>query len=200
MIKIRSVFFRNIIILVATVILLITCILNLINPTTRKINDWLYPLKYEDTVRKYAKIYHVEAALAQAVIKEESKFNERALSISGAIGLMQIMPDTGEWIAEQLDEDYGDLYEVDRNIRYGIWYLAELTAEFNGNRVLVLAAYNAGRGTVWDWIDEYGWNKDFNDIDAIPYTETRKYVKRVLKSCDKYRSIFNGREVRQHER
>ena len=193
MIKWRSKFFRNLILIAAMTILLITCIFNLITPTTRKIDDWLYPLMYEETVTKYAKTYKVEAALAQAVIREESRFNERALSRSGAIGLMQIMPETGEWIAEQLDEEYGDLYEVDRNIRYGVWYLSELTKEFGSNRVLALAAYNAGRGTVWDWIDEYGWHKDFDDIDAIPYTETRKYVKRVLESCEKYRTICNMR-------
>ena len=191
--KTRSVFFRNIILMAAVSIIVITGIMNLITPTTRKIDDWLYPLMYEETVTKYAKTYKVEAALAQAVIREESRFNERALSGSGAIGLMQIMPETGEWIAEQLNEDFGDLYEVDRNIRYGVWYLAELNNEFGGNRILVLSAYNAGRGTVWDWIDEYGWNKDFDDVEAIPYSETRDYVKRVLKSCDKYRTICNMR-------
>ena len=185
MIKRRGVYFRNIILIAAVSIILITGVLNLINPTTRKIDDWLYPLMYEETVTKYAKTYNVEAALAQAVIREESKTNERALSGSGAIGLMQIMPETGEWIAEQLNDDFGDLYEVDRNIRYGIWYLSELNNEFGGNRILALSAYNAGRGTVWDWIDEYGWNKDFDDIEAIPYTETRKYVKRVLEICEK---------------
>ena len=167
--------------------------MNLINPTTRKIDGWIYPLMYEDTIKKYATTYKVEAALAQAVIREESKFNERALSRSGAIGLMQIMPETGEWIAEQLNDEFGDLYEVDRNIRYGIWYLAELNNEFGGNRILTLSAYNAGRGTVWDWIDEYGWDKDFDDVEAIPYSETRDYVKRVLKSYDKYRTICNMR-------
>ena len=191
--KTRSVFFRNIILISAVSIIIITGVINLINPTTRKIDDWLYPQMYEDIVIKYAETYNVEAALAQAVIREESRFNERALSSSGAIGLMQIMPDTGKWIAEQLNDDFGDLYDVDRNIRYGIWYLAELSNEFGGNRILTLSAYNAGRGTVWDWIDEYGWNKDFDDIDAIPYTETRKYVKRVLKSYDKYRTICNMR-------
>ena len=171
--------------------MLVTGIMHLINPINRKIEDWRYPLKYVETVKKYAEAYDVEPALAQAVMREESKFNERALSRSGAVGLMQIMPETGDWIAEQLGEDEGDLYEVERNIRYGVWYLSELTAEFGGNRVLALSAYNAGRGTVWDWIDEYGWHRDFNDIDAIPYSETRSYVKRVLRSREKYQGIVN---------
>ena len=198
MIKRHSAEFKTIIIIAAVSIMLMTSSLNLINLTNRKIDDWLYPLKYEEEVSKYSKAYHVEAALARAVMREESKFNEQAVSSSGAIGLMQIMPDTGEWIAEQLNEDCGDLHETDRNIRYGIWYLSELTAEFGGNKILALAAYNAGRGTVWHWIEEYSWNKDFDDITAIPYGATRDYVKRVIKSCDKYKAIGEGGG--QHER
>lgn len=128
--------------------------------------------------------------MAEAVMREESKFNEKAISRTGAVGLMQIMPETGEWIAEQLDEIYGNLDEPDRNIRYGIWYLSELEKEFGGNKVLALAAYNAGRGTVWNWIEQNGWSKDFNEVDEIPYLETRNYVKRVLKSYGKYKSIY----------
>ena len=92
--KTRSVFFRNIILMTAVSSIVITGIMNLITPTTRKIDDWLYPLMYEETVKKYAKTYKVEAALAQAVIREESRFSERALSGSGAIGLMA----TGFWL------------------------------------------------------------------------------------------------------
>ena len=189
----RSADFKIIIMIVAAVsIMLITGGLNIMSLTNRKVDYWLYPLKYEEEVKKYSEAYHVDKSLAQAVIREESKFNEHALSSSGAIGLMQIMPETGEWIAEQLNEDYGDLYDTDRNIRYGIWYLSELTTEFGGNKVLALAAYNAGHGTVWHWIEEYGWNKDFDDINLIPYGETRDYVRRVIRSCEKYKAISGG--------
>ena len=156
-------------------------------------DSWIYPVKYEEEINKYSEKFSVEPALAIAVIREESKFNERAVSRSGAIGLMQIMPETGEWIAKQFNEDYGDLHEVDRNIRYGIWYIAELKSEFGSNKVLALAAYNAGRGTVWDWIEEYGWHKDFDNIGEIPYSETRDYVKRVLRSYEKYKKILKDK-------
>ena len=154
-----------------------------------KIDAWLYPVKYEEEIHKYCIKYNVETNLVQAVIREESKFNEKALSGSGAVGLMQIMPETGTWIAYQLNEEAGDLFEVERNIRYGTWYLAELTFEFGSNKVLALAAYNAGRGTVWDWIEEYAWDKDFDEVDKIPYPETRDYVKRVLRSYEKYKRL-----------
>jgi len=155
------------------------------------IDAWLYPVKYENEINKYCSTYNVETALVEAVIKEESKFKERALSKSGAIGLMQIMPETGDWISYTLHEKPGDLYEVDRNIRYGTWYLAELSNEFGDNKVLALAAYNAGRGTVWHWIEEYAWDKDFGEVNKIPYPETRDYVRRVLKSYEKYKELFN---------
>lgn len=158
---------------------------------SNNIDTWLYPIKYEKEINKYCATYNVERELVQAVIREESKFKEKALSDSGAMGLMQIMPETGDWISYTLHEKPGDLYEVDRNIRYGTWYLAELANEFGDNKVLALAAYNAGRGTVWNWIEEYAWDKDFDEIDKIPYSETRDYVKRVLKSYKKYKELLN---------
>ena len=158
---------------------------------TSKIDFWLYPVHYEQEVSKYAQMYNVDKSLAEAVMREESKFNENATSKSGAIGLMQIMPETGAWIAQQLNEDKDcNLYETERNIRYGIWYLSELTKEFGGNKVLALAAYNAGRGTVWDWIEDYEWDKDFDSVDEIPYEETREYVKRVMRSQIKYETLY----------
>jgi soluble lytic murein transglycosylase len=106
---------------------------------------------------------------------------------------MQLMPDTAEWIAGQIgDKSYSleNLHEPDRNIRYGTWYLAELQREFKGNDVLALAAYNAGRGNVRGWMEDYGWNDDFSDVQAIPYKETRAYVKQVLSLQGKYRKLY----------
>ena len=159
---------------------------------TYKIDGWLYPIKYEAEVEKYSTLYNVEKELVQAVMREESGFKEQATSKTGAVGLMQIMPETGEWIAEQLNDRNTDLYEVERNIRYGTWYLSELETEFGGNTVLALSAYNAGRGTVWDWIEEYSWDKDFDDVESIPYEETKAYVKRVLRSYKKYKELYGG--------
>ena len=173
-------------------IFLITLIAALMATISFNIESWLYPIKYEDQIEKYASEYNVEKELIISVMKVESRFNEHALSESGAIGLMQLMPETGEWIADHLDEEVGDLFEIDKNIKYGVWYLAFLTKEFGGNKVLALAAYNAGHAAVWDWIDDFGWSKDFDDVEAIPYPETRQYVKRVLKNYQKYKQIFNS--------
>ena len=142
---------------------------------------------------KYAEIYHVDSNLTAAVIKSESKFKHTALSHRGAVGLMQLMPETAEWIAGQIgDKSYNveSLHEPDRNIRYGTWYLAELQREFKGNDVLALAAYNAGRGNVKAWMDENNWSYSFHDIDAIPYKETRDYVRQVIGDRKKYRELY----------
>ena len=154
---------------------------------------YLYPFPYRDTVETYSDRYRVDPYLAIAVIKTESKFQDDVHSHRGAIGLMQLMPDTAEWIATQLEDpaySVEAIHEPERNIRYGIWYLSTLQHEFGGNDVLALAAYNAGRGNVQSWIREYGWPADFHDIDAIPYQETREYVRKVLLTERKYRSLY----------
>ncbi|MBQ9479852.1 MAG: lytic transglycosylase domain-containing protein [Selenomonadaceae bacterium] len=163
-----------------------------------------YPFHYRDTVEMYSAKYHVDKYLAIAVMKNESNFSSSAISRSGAVGLMQLMPETAGWIATQLeDEPLSDenfsfnvkrLYDPETNIRYGIWYLSTLEEEFDGNDVLALAAYNAGRGNVWHWVDEYGWGADFDDVDQIPFKETRDYVRRVLNCRLKYQLIYNREE------
>ena len=81
----------------------------------------------------------------------ESKFEPDAKSVHGALGVMQIMPETATWIAKQIEDDnfsINEMYNPEKNIKYGVWYLSSLNDEFYGNKVLMLAAYNAGRGNV----------------------------------------------------
>lgn len=159
-------------------------------PMTQKI---LYPFPYRDKVEENAARYRVDRFLAISVMKVESNFVEDATSKSGAVGLMQIMPETADWIATCLDEDppsIKKLHNSDTNIKYGIWYLAELEDEFFGNDVLALAAYNAGRGNVHHWMESNGWRKNFSDVDAIPFNETRNYVKKVLYCREKYVKLY----------
>jgi len=158
---------------------------------------FLYPFPYRSTVENYSARWHVDKFLAVAVIKVESDFREAASSQSGAVGLMQIMPETAAWIAFQLGEseeeiiaDLKKLREPETNIRYGTWYLAELEYEFGGNDVLALAAYNAGRGNVREWMRKNNWDENFSDVDKIPYAETRDYVKCVLHCREKYSALY----------
>ena len=165
-------------------------------PTVQK--KFLYPFPYRSTVENYSARWKVDKFLAIAVMKVESNFSEAAQSQSGAVGLMQIMPETAAWIAFQLGEkpeeivaDIKNLHDPETNIRYGTWYLAELESEFKDNDVLALAAYNAGRGNVHEWIEKNNWSENFSDIDKIPYAETRDYVKRVLLCREKYAKLYS---------
>ena len=160
-------------------------------PTAQK--KVLYPFPYRAEIEKHSRHYQVDKFLAVSVMKVESNFYENAHSASGAVGLMQLMPETANWIAYCLNEEpptFDEMHECERNIKYGIWYLAELEDEFKGNDILALAAYNAGRGNVQNWIQENGWGENFSDIEAIPYSETRNYVKRVLHCRDKYAELY----------
>lgn len=158
------------------------------------LRKFVYPLQYDYMVRQYSYEDGINPALVAAVILVESKFNEEAFSHRGASGLMQIMPETGEWIAEEMGLTGftpDQLTDVQTNIKMGTWYLAYLLKEYHGNKVLALAAYNAGRGHVDSWIEEYGWEKNFSEIEKIPFTETREYVKIVLLNEQQYKHLYS---------
>ncbi len=155
---------------------------------------YMFPYYYREIVRHDSNKYNVDEFLVAAVIKSESNFKNNAKSTPGAIGLMQLMPETAEWIADELqDNEYSEdaLNAPEKNIMYGSWYLARLMKEFHGNKILALAAYNAGRGNVEEWMEYYGWDYKFSDISAIPFKETEMYVKGVLRNEEKYRQLYD---------
>lgn len=154
---------------------------------------YFYPDDYQNTINFYANRYEVDRDLVAGVILAESKFQPEARSVYDARGLMQLMPETASWIARQIEDDdftVEKLYNPKVNIKYGTWYLAELQSEFGHNEILVLAAYNAGRGNVHEWIDKYHWTDDFQNYNEIPFPETREYVKRVLKNKQEYKRLY----------
>lgn len=154
---------------------------------------YLYPLPYKGAVVAAAQAYQVDPYLVYAVMRTESKFIANATSPKGARGLMQIMPETGVWIAEKMKMNAFDssmLYEPAVNISLGTWYMASLEEEFGGNTVLMLAAYNGGRGNVKQWKQQYGWSPDFNNTGQIPYKETREFVLKVLDAYGNYKRLY----------
>lgn len=160
--------------------------------------DWfqkkfVYPLPYEDVIYRYALENDLNPYLIAGVIKAESKFIPQARSPKGASGLMQLMPETAQWIAGQMeitDFKQADLNDPDTNIRLGSWYLASLEKEFHGNEVLMLAAYNGGRGNVRQWMRQNNWGMDFQDASQIPFRETREYVGKVLRNKKRYQELY----------
>ena len=144
-----------------------------------------YPVQY----RKQAALYHGDWRLVLSVIKAESNFNERATSAKGACGLMQILPDTAEFIAKKNQIEGYDLYDGQDNIRLGCLYLQYLEGRFC-NLKTVLAAYNAGEGTVSAWLKNEQYSLDGVTLIEIPYSETERYVKKIIKYYENYKRIY----------
>lgn len=154
------------------------------------IDKLIYPDDYRELVEKYSVEYSVPAELIFAVIKVESDFTPDAKSSAGAIGLMQLMPDTYAYVAELLGERAFTalLYDPETNIKYGTYYLRYLTSKF-GSLERALVAYNWGEGNFQNYIDENGYED--GDFINLPVKETRKYVDRVLEYCEKYSELYS---------
>ncbi len=155
-----------------------------------------YPFPHKELIENHCEEYNVDKYLVLAVIKAESRFYTKAQSRSGARGLMQIMPETGIWIAEQTkQEDFAVdyLYQPEYNIPMGIWYLSYLDKMFQGNIPEVLAAYNAGEKKVRDWVQDGTWTGLLQDVDRIPYAETREYIDKVLFDYHVYKRVYKQR-------
>lgn len=153
-----------------------------------------HPYPYKETVEKYASAYGVDPLLVISVIREESHFLPNSNSHKGAVGLMQLMPGTAKEISLWLGESFEsiDLKKPEDNIRYGTWYLAALNKEFSGNRILALAAYNAGSGRINGWLKAFPGDPSTYDVEDIPFKETREYVLKVLDSYEKYRKLYKN--------
>jgi len=144
-----------------------------------------YPLRYSEFVRVHARRHSIDPALLAAVIYQESKFRPAAKSSSGAIGLMQLRPQTARGIAIRTHGNAfrtSDLYDPEINIRYGAWYLDNLFRKYGSER-LVLAAYNAGQGNVDRWR---------RNGQTIQYAETKAYVSRVEDLQHIYRDAWRS--------
>lgn len=137
----------------------------------------IFPKRYNDAV--YRSGYR-DGNFIYSVIKAESGFNENALSGRGAVGLMQIMPDTAEYVKELYDLPSGNLNEADYNLLIGINYIKYLESKFK-NMECVIAAYNAGEGRVKSWLKEKNFSDDGITLKKVPFAETYEYIKRVKK-------------------
>lgn len=144
-----------------------------------------YPLRYDAIVRGHARNYRLDPAFLAAVIYQESKFRAHARSSSGAIGLMQLLPDTAKGIALHTGGSrfrLSDLDDPELNVRYGSWYLRHLLDKY-GEEETALAAYNAGQENVDTWRREG---------KGIAFSETRHYVRRVEHLTTLYRRAYRN--------
>ena len=136
--------------------------------------------------------------LVHSIIRQESAFYSSAISRTGAIGLMQVMPATAGQMAKNLGIEYSKKRlssDEKYNIKIGSYYIKKLINKYKGSTILSVAAYNAGPGTINRWLKSYGDPRKFGIdplvwIEMIPYSETRNYVKRVLSNELIYRSVM----------
>jgi peptidoglycan lytic transglycosylase len=174
--------------------LMIVAVLSLVRPADHAVKEITLPLRHEDVIRQQAADKQVDAALIAGVIYTESRFRDQT-SHAGAKGLMQLMPDTADYIARKSGGtrfERADLATPQINIAYGTWYLRYLLDKYHGNRILTLAAYNAGEGKVDEWrANAAARGEKFKVADHIPFKETRDYVHRVLSASSEYREKYS---------
>ena len=152
------------------------------------------PAEYAKYVEKYCAKYDVPEEIVWAVIKTESGFDSSAVSNKGAIGLMQMLPDTFRWLTSDILHDYHDagmLYHPETNIKYGTYYLSRLYAQF-GDWDTAIAAYNGGEGNVSKWMGDDG-KLTVNEI-PFEYIETSTYVLKVNFRAERYKKLYASNE------
>ncbi|PZE21038.1 lytic transglycosylase domain-containing protein [Paenibacillus xerothermodurans] len=157
------------------------------------VSKWLYPIQYEDEIRLNANKYNLDPFLIAAIVRVESNYQTKIESKKGAYGLMQLMPETSQWIVEigQFSPSYNQkLHDPMVSIQLGSWYLKWLHKELDGNTVAVIASYNAGQGKVRQWLNNGRWDGTREHVDDIPYGETRHYIQRVLYYYNKYHKLY----------
>ncbi len=151
----------------------------------------VYPKKYEDIVNEVSIKYNLKPQLIYAVIKIESNFDPNAKSSAGAIGLMQITEDTFKWLQSITKEDMPlqYLYDPYVNINYGTMFLSMLRDKYYSDDIM-LSAYNAGMTPVERWLKDESISLLGEELSYIPYTETRNYVKKVIRSKGMYERLY----------
>ena len=150
----------------------------------------LYPLAYAGTVADYADKAGVSPSLAYAVMRAESAFLPTAKSPVGARGLMQLMPETAAAVLHEKKIDPERLYDPELNIRLGTRHLKDLLDQYNGDRIAVIASYNAGAHNVNRWRKTFGSLAADEFVESIPFGETRDYVKKVLATAALYQRLY----------
>ena len=152
-----------------------------------------YPVAFTELIQASAKKYSLDPYLVQSIMRCESSNDPLAKSDVGAIGLMQIMPDTGEWIAHKIDPELA--YSLDMledpatNIEYGCWYLRFLSDRFSDRPMEVIAAYNAGHGSVEEWLKDARFSQN-GVLTSIAFEDAARYYEHVMTAYENYTKLY----------
>ncbi|MDD9265813.1 lytic transglycosylase domain-containing protein [Paenibacillus sp. GCM10023248] len=174
--------------------LLLICFIMVLFMNSSFIGRKLYPIYFQQEIKQSAAKHNIDPFLIAAIIRVETNYKYHLESSKGALGLMQLMPDTAEWIVESTNlgpHTQADLLKAEVNINLGSWYLSWLTRHYNGNLIYAIAAYNAGQGNVNKWKQNEIWDGTQEHIDQIPFGETRHYVQRVIYYYEKYTKLYS---------
>ncbi|MGK7910293.1 MAG: transglycosylase SLT domain-containing protein [Synechococcus sp.] len=151
----------------------------------------VYPLHHYDTLVTEAESFSLNPLVLAGLIRQESRFEPEIVSRSGALGLTQVMPATGAWIADQMGRQTGyNLSTANDNLHFGAFYLDYTHRRYQDNSMLAIASYNAGPGNVAQWTQRYNLSDPDLFVEQIPFPETRKYVKAVLGNYWNYLQIY----------
>jgi len=167
-----------------------------IEETPREYWSYAFPIPYRDSVERFSRAQSLDSLMVAALIRQESEFNPSALSRAKAMGLTQIMPQTGRDLSRILRiRPYvtGMLYQPETNLKMGTYYIKDLLNRFGGRWEAALAAYNAGRSRADEWLKWGEFREPAEFSETIPFTETRDYVQSILRNADIYRRLYGSR-------
>jgi len=151
----------------------------------------LYPFPYQDTIKSWSQERSLNPVLVTALIRQESRFEPRIESVVGATGLMQVMPSTADWIAQQTGTANYTMSDPEDNVEFGTWYLDYTHQEYDSNSLFAVASYNAGPGNVAKWIKRFGFTDPDLFVEQIPFPETKGYVESVFENYWNYLRLYN---------
>lgn len=183
---------KKLVVILLLIVLIVAAIFG-IQYTADRLYKAAYPQKYAEVVQEYASEFRIDEDILYAIIKTESDFEPDVTSNVGARGLTQVMEDTFHWIKSKLkdnDSVYDDMYNAEKNIRYGAFLIGYLYEEFQSYETAV-AAYHAGRTATGKWLKDTDYSSDGVTLDKIPISDTAHYVSKVMDSYRMYQNLYD---------
>jgi soluble lytic murein transglycosylase len=150
-----------------------------------------YPFPYFPLIQTWAQQHQLNPLLVTALIRQESRFEPKIRSVAGAVGLMQVMPGTAQYIAEKIDLSNYNLENPQDNIQMGTWYMDYTHKRFDNYSLLAIASYNAGWQNVEKWLKRFNTQDPDEFVESIPFGETQGYVRQVFGNYWNYLRLYN---------